>query len=512
MLIYKEHRQEMMKDTDGKPHPIFSRMNPNAETFWDRVIGVVLTSSHVELEIFAELRRQAEELRCLQDKYAGKLSPLEDLPEDYLVAILRFRFFLGQMAKEWLKDLKTTVASSPPMRHLFVREPAQDYNKILIKMKPGVKLNAVEKEVVWLLQTLWEDGRNLFLARLPMVVDELERLLRAEPRAREMISGYIAERIGSLSILCECLRQLDIYQPWANGFETASVDREDGITKDLETWRENWAWICSTLKSRPMMVHYKLGEPSGKRFFYPTEKRRTKETVEALRQAEANLDTFWEKFDKCLDGRTEDLGRTALGGLLSQSRTLQRTPEWVAPAVPERGKMPKPEPVLSVDDAVYRPLSTIHFASDATASGTAAQPKQKVKTRGAANPASPKEQQQLADAVTSLTLDQRPRFSVDARALRVFRMLFFQAAVTSTPGEVSWNDFLHAMTSTGFRAEKLYGSVWHFQPSRLNVERGIQFHEPHPVAKIPFTTARRIGRRLARAYGWVGSMFVLREK
>jgi hypothetical protein len=138
LLIYKEHRQEMIKDTNGKPHPIFQRMTPNAESFWDRVIGSVLTSAHVELEIFAELRRQAEDLKRLQNKYDGKLSPLKDLPEDYLVAILRFRFFLNQLAKEWLNDLKTTVVASPPMRHLFVRAPAEDFNKIFITSKPSV--------------------------------------------------------------------------------------------------------------------------------------------------------------------------------------------------------------------------------------------------------------------------------------------------------------------------------------------------------------------------------------
>ena len=111
-----------------------------------------------------------------------------------------------------------------------------------------------------------------------------------------------------------------------------------------------------------------------------------------------------------------------------------------------------------------------------------------------------------------LDVDRRPTFMVDSRALKVFRTLFFHSAVTSTPGEVSWNDFLHAMTSVGFSAEKLYGSVWHFQPSKLDVERSIQFHEPHPVSKIPFTVARRIGRRLSRAYGWFGAMFALKEK
>lgn len=83
---------------------------------------------------------------------------------------------------------------------------------------------------------------------------------------------------------------------------------------------------------------------------------------------------------------------------------------------------------------------------------------------------------------------------------------------TSTPGEVTWNDFLHAMASTGFAAEKLYGPVWQFSPTNLDINRSIWFHEPHPHGKIPFTVARRHGRTLNRAYGWFGDMFVLREK
>jgi len=59
--------------------------------------------------------------------------------------------------------------------------------------------------------------------------------------------------------------------------------------------------------------------------------------------------------------------------------------------------------------------------------------------------------------------------AVDARSLRVFRQPFFNPGVTSSPGEIPWHDFVHAMTSTGlFSAEKLYGSVWQFQ--RLDAE------------------------------------------
>ncbi len=500
----------MIKDTMGATHPIFKGLN--ISVFWERVIGNVLLRSHAELEMFSELRRQAEELKRLQNKYAGTLSPLEDLPEDYLVGILRFRMFLDQLAKEWLNDLKTTAMSSPPLRGFVVRMPAENLNQILLRAKPGVKQNAIEKELVWLLQTLWEDGQNLFLARMPMVVDELERLQRAEPRARELISSYVAERIGDLSILCECLRQLEIFQPWANGYEDASVTRKEGLKKDLAAWTDGWAEIHRTMKAKPMLAIFALAVPEDKRFAYPTEKKRNKETVTALRLAESNLDAFWVKFDLCLQSRAGDLGKTALRGLLSQKRTLQRTPEWVAPPAPEKGKPAAKSAPVSEQDAIYRPLSTLYFGREGGPHGKDSQPKAKTKTRGTAVETL---DQQLAADTSQLTpqQDQQPTFAVDARALKVFRMLFFQPAVTSTPGEVAWNDFLHAMrVGMGFRSEKLYGSVWHFQPTRRDVERSIQFHEPHPAGKIPFRVARRMGRRLARAYGWSGAGFVLEGK
>ncbi|KAK4140966.1 uncharacterized protein C8A04DRAFT_31512 [Dichotomopilus funicola] len=518
MLIYREHRQELIPDTRGQPHPVFKGQ---MSVFWERVIGNTLLSSHVQLEVFSELRRQAEELRKLQAKYEGKLSPLKDLPEDYLLGILRFRHFINQLAKEWLNDLKTSVVASPPLRSWFVRQPAQDIKMILIQGKPGHKKAKVEGELLWLLQTLWEDGQNLLLARLPDIVDELERLISTEPRARELVSGYIAGRIGDLSILCECLRQVNIYQPWANGYESALMDREKSINKDLEAWKDTWIGVLRMFKSRPVCDSFTLAEPRDKRFFYPVEKRRTKETVDALRQAEANLDAFWGKIDIFLNAKAGDISRSALRKLLSRGRTLQRAPGWVAPAVPDKTKTSKSAPVSIDNDSIYRPLSTLYFELEnpprSTSAPAASQSKTKGKTRGTASQNPPPSVEARLNTLTlnpDNLLDAQPTFAVDARALKVFRALFFSPAVTSTPGEVSWTDFLHAITTgVGFRAEKLYGSVWHFQPpSTLDVERTIQFHEPHPVGKIPFRTARRMGRRLVRSYGWWVGRFVLKEK
>lgn len=136
-------------------------------------------------------------------------------------------------------------------------------------------------------------------------------------------------------------------------------------------------------------------------------------------------------------------------------------------------------------------------------------PKTKVKTKGTPQP--PTSTTTPATPGTA-TVDTQPSFPVDARALNVFRALFFNPDITSTPGEVSWTDFLHAMKTTGFAIQTMYGSVWQFQPQRLDVETPIQFHGPHPTGKIAFWVARRIGRRLQRAYGWGEGGFVLRAK
>jgi hypothetical protein len=96
------------------------------------------------------------------------------------------------------------------------------------------------------------------------------------------------------------------------------------------------------------------------------------------------------------------------------------------------------------------------------------------------------------------------------------KTIFFTPSISATPGEIKWIDFLHAMVWVGFAPEQLYGSVWHFTPTRLEMEQSISFHEPHKegkaTGKIACCVARRMGRRLTQKYGWDGSSFTLAEK
>jgi hypothetical protein len=255
-----------------------------------------------------------------------------------------------------------------------------------------------------------------------------------------------------------------------------------------------------------------LGNPSRGKFAYPIERRRNEQNVEALRSAEENLDAFWAEIDRIMVSKGATLSGTAIGNLFNQGRILQRNP----PYIPRERK-----PAASREDQIdkdfyvsYQPISKI-YSGISGHSLALKEPAQKVKTRGKPQPSADAES--LTEPLSNLSIeterhDQQPTFAVDARALKVFRSLFFNPEINSTPGEIPWNDFLHAMTSVGFTVIKLYGSVWQFTPTKLDVDRNIQFHEPHPKPKLAFNVARRFGRRLHRAYGWFGRMFVLAEK
>ncbi|PVH94037.1 hypothetical protein DM02DRAFT_603094 [Periconia macrospinosa] len=499
VLDYRDQRQETLKDTNGRSHPLMSV--GREDIFWQRVIGNVLATAYLSLEVWSELHTQVKELRTLQGRYEHQITADAELPEEYLNALLRFRHYLNQASKDPIGQLKHCAYSSPPLRHLFVRIPPVDPSTPMIQVtrKPGVKLEKLETELIWLLQTLIEDGSTLFLVGLTNVVDELERLIQSDPKAKALISSHVADVFSDLSVISEALRQLKIYQPWAQTFEHALVDKQEGIEKEFAQHTQAWGLVMSAIDGPNRKDIVRLGEPTAGRFDYPVDKHRKQANVDAMRSAEQNLDAFWRAVDESMSGR--EIGDTALWRLLSQEKTLHRTPEWWV----EPEKTAKQD----LEHSITIPLSQLYFdlerrtqrTIDDTPSRTKAL---KPKTRGASTAAP-----DLPEPILTPTQpDIQPTFRLDARALKVFRTLFYTPTLNATPGEVSWTDFLHAMAATGFAPEKLYGSVWQFSPSGLDVERSIQFHEPHPTGKLSYRVVRRYGRRLNRAYGWEGKMFL----
>ncbi|KAG0043303.1 hypothetical protein BGZ83_011550 [Gryganskiella cystojenkinii] len=496
----KAHRQETVPDLRGQLHRLVTPFE--GKKFWDRVAGNTISEAYLNLDVWSGLYDQLDHLVVLQEKYKDKIEYEKDLPDELLEAFLDLEHSLDMFVKGPIMTLQQIVPASPPFRPYFVRQGNESLtsNIIPIMQKPGSKWDLTLKSLMYLFQTMWDDQQR-HLMGLDLILDGIQHLIQQNPKHRNILSNRVADVLADLALLSEIRQQVALYQPWANTFEEAAAQRKDQMKERYIARTKPLQDAYAALQQ----VELANSDTSDGRYFYPVDKRRTKETTMAMQEAERNLDKFWEKWDSFL---LQKVGVTHQGYMaeLLDSHTMKRTADWIEPDVTLRAEdLLKQEEQRELE--VAKPLSRLFFDREHVTpqSAESDEPKKtkKVKTRGVPSPAKPAvlSEEQIPDT--------RPTFKVDKKALKVFKTLFYIPSSTSQPGEIPWTDFLHAMASTGFGMEKLHGSIWHFKPSTLDAERSIQFHEPHPIAKIPYRVARQFGRRLSRAYGWHGQMFQL---
>jgi len=375
---------------------------------------------------------------------------------------------------------------------------------MLISSSPAAYQNETVSYVQWILSTIWDDGPTLQLFGRIALVDQFAYLLQSDSQANNLMSARVADIIGSLSITTQCLGQLERY-PWARSYAKHVEARKETIRPEFAEWSRLLATLLSAVRDTNLLgvVNEGLADvsPTKKRFHYPVDKRRTKETVDALRSAERNLDKFWSAIDRILLPYRDRLEGSTVGSLLFQPRSLQRTESWED--VPKKKRTE-----IAVQDIgdIAQPFSELSIEERMSATPTTPK-RMKIKTRGVPGSStdSPTPQQPVDDSATSSPL----QITVDARAHKTLRAIFFVPGASSQPGEVPWRDFIHAMVAAGLTPQKQYGSSWMFTAAD---GRAIHIHEPHPHNRMPFWTARQYGRRLHRKYGWTAATFVLAVK
>ncbi|GKU22331.1 unnamed protein product [Fusarium langsethiae] len=260
------------------------------------------------------------------------------------------------------------------------------------------------------------------------------------------LAGESYWKLETMALLHRRARDLSVLQKkYKNQFDNAfGIKKEDELdyAEDYEAAFKPMRDMAKALgHSRiPRDKVGQLANRSGRRFKYPYEKRRTKDTVNALRQAEANLDAVWAEVD----------------GLIKTNMTQFND---LALYQPEQTKE-QGQPVADKDLwNLNRPLCNLFLGKSEKPSQKIENPvlwkrKTKAKTKGELS----KTQTDNAPPVEvpePEIVDKQLKFVVDARALKVFRNLFYNPEVPSPPGEIAWDDFLHAMASTGFQIEKL---------------------------------------------------------
>jgi hypothetical protein len=273
---------------------------------WTGMVAELVSDVVSRLEIFTGLYQQAKEVHDVQARYTVGIplgGELPEPPEEYTKALDTFRSLLYQSSKVYLTMLKIVGRQSPLLRRLFFQ-----------------CTTALEARVFWLLEALWGHGDDLSSpAGVPATVDELERLLSREPKGKELISPLIFGLINDLSIISQCMRQTEDHYACA-GVYTPYEEQEPNS-------EPSWAFVLDRLSPDELTGVGELVEPFKRKFPYPIEKRRTKGNVDALREAEQNLDRIWEYVDQQLG----DLSGTATGRYLMNKRPLDRTPPWVEP-------------------------------------------------------------------------------------------------------------------------------------------------------------------------------------
>ncbi|KAG0651258.1 hypothetical protein D0Z07_1847 [Hyphodiscus hymeniophilus] len=414
---WSDHREETIIDTNGSRHPVVDK-----PLFWDRVLGDVVSDAYSTLIVWSITSRQLATLSSMKEKYSAAFSPKKQLPEEYTKAILTFRYTLDQLRMGPISLLKTGLPASPFFRSFFHREPPVP-GSTMVRLVGSPNLR--EDHTFWFFSRLWDDDQ-LRLLGFPNLMDELEHIIQSDPKEKQKLSSWVAQIFSGLGVIARARHELDIYLPWAAGFENDKVHLEETLKREFSLTFTPMAELYRCLKDN--IPFAKTGTPKGDTFYYPSDKRRTQQSVESMRRAERNLDVFWETVDDHYRKKAGKSLHDAFRHLSSNEEPLERTPEWIDPIK----ETPIPGPARESNGLESR-ISQFNVDSQGYGANFVP-PTQRVKpkTRGEARTELANAEKGHLDQV-----DTRPTFLVTNRAFKVFKTLFYTPTTNNLPGEIA---------------------------------------------------------------------------
>ncbi|KAL7629229.1 hypothetical protein AAE478_000749 [Parahypoxylon ruwenzoriense] len=494
----REHRLESLPDTNGQPDPLLTL--PTEDEFWGRVLCQIISHALHRINALDKLYRKISYLCFLVNQHTNNnISPEEDLPPEFAEAFYGVKFHLVKFLPACLrKDIMAATYGSAPFRPYFCRgmPNPEDRDQITICAQANVTPPESGSKVMSCIRTLSNERQRSMLGPKDIFI-ELELYMQQDPSAKSFMTPLVANWLSYPGLLCEFLHQIDLYQPWAAGFEHYARQHDKCLEEDLAEGSE-YSYNLYDMGLKIWVKLAPLGCPKGGKFHYPVDEPRSKETTEAMRQAEANLDIFWKRLVRDLKTRKvlSPLTRDIICG------DFRKTEPWVEPRkLSKKAKEEEKKKEEQKEESLTKWLKDLGLETPARAHKVKGKMKEQTKTDVKSSDGSVEDEAEESGPTS---------FKVNKRALKVFSALFFDGPNPSQAGDITWADFIHAMASMGFTAEKLFGSAWHFEPAvGMGFCSSIQLHEPPSENKIPFVTTRLLGQRLARSYGWKRDMFQL---
>ncbi|XXH06128.1 hypothetical protein Hte_012573 [Hypoxylon texense] len=339
-------------------------------------------------------------------------------------------------------------------------------------------------------------------------VEQFERAAQTN-EGRELVTSFLAQQFSGISIMTECLRQMQLFQPYHNLFQLSFRSRDGWENESAKISARSHEVVSPLWNFRLSETAKKIGTALTK-MKYPVDKQPSRKKVDDMRAAEKVLASFWDEVFSQL--REKGLVRSRIK-VLYETRQPEQTPEWTEPLKAKRqGSSSTSTPKI--------PGSTYaDQREDQTGKFTPAHTKVKVKTRPS-QPAATAENRDNGDngdnrgnrdndGDPSDTTSEGPKLSdqVDKRTSKVVSALWVVEGGSQVPGQIPWTEFLHAMYRIGFGVEKLPASIWQFTPGptivgHLTAARPIIFHQPHPETSHSLLIMRRVGKRLEKSMAW----------
>jgi hypothetical protein len=287
-------------------------------------------------------------------------------------------------------------------------------------------------------------------------LETIDKLLQSDSECKALISGCIMSLLTDLSILAECFRQIHL---WGRSPEVLAICTH--LKRDMTpSLGENGDFLLWEAAMKDVNFPTTQVYPYQEKLFYPADRRQNRKHVQAMCQAEANLDKFWAAVDSMYKEKTGVAQHDIIRKCLEQGGKMQRTAPWVEPTV-----LKPPAPVKK-QEYDYQPLSRMVHNKALQITGAfdklSIEEKSKTKTRSATDDAVGQHPNLAVQAIGDSFEKLEKPFIVDQRTHKVFKTIFYTptSETGDLPKSVKWAEFKRAMARVGFAVEKLQGSAW----------------------------------------------------
>ncbi|OJJ45552.1 hypothetical protein ASPZODRAFT_143444 [Penicilliopsis zonata CBS 506.65] len=461
--------------------------------------------------------------------------------ETYLVSLLRIVYFLDS----WLivaaaRRFHEAFAAAPEVRDYFGYHVKQEFrssvhgpdeshietsNQLqLIIARENPNRPRPRNPFVWLHSMHAKGGSKLDDLGIENMTGELERCMHEQP---QFINPYTARLISSLGLVGEIRRQLKFHRPRVLLPHQGSFLYNCREEKDrLYSWINNLMHPLNDLAKaidydflNPFSGHiWRRGIPAG--WKYPCDKPRSEKTAAQMIETEAKHLQFWKLVHDYIGANVSPSSLNFVLAGIPTDRQYRHTTPWSAAEEAAASQSSRSRGTKRAAPGEFQERhNDLKRKTEATLEEETSfnpRPRKKAKTRGLPHPLPEQAQPGDDNAGLLAAAPTLPKIMINSvRKYNVIKALFHTPGDRSSRGTMLWVDFIHTMASLGFTVTNFHGSVWTFEPSErlhaLGAVNSISFHQPHPMNFFPLYTARTMGSRLRRNYGWDGSMFEFGE-